>query len=550
MLPNNLNNSKQTIDISKLSEFEKNIPELSESEKSIFDSPIKDSSINKHFPNLGDSHRIKPTSALAAFKAMLRAAFNTIHNAFFGQHNHKTPITNIKDSNTPNAVSLKDKIQYESITTQEKISLPDKNIQKIKSEDFIDDFEMNINDKNNDEIEIEREKKEENIFLEATRLIDGRTDEVGSKNYVEFNNWYKNGAHLDDIPDDAIPYAKYLIRAHTNEEKIDDIPKLKQIVGAAKNLIKKIEKNNEEKNQKELLELSNLSNAIRNELNNEISGKNKYINNWLGYLIQAFYPDNGSNKDNPEILQTKNDAKVFLEWRDNWLTAVNGGNKEIFNTIYPTSIEDLEACNQFISKYESILENSSSEQREDIENLNLQEGIKGFKEFYALEKDNFNSKKIQQAAVVEEVNLEASSTFIELKETSQSKAIKDISRVLPGIIAFQSLAEKEIESMRSILAPQLTLQSFQAMISEAKSYFHNLSNELETDDSQRIAAMSVATLWTKLTVNNQSRTSKPEESNLFSQFFSRDLLAELKALPNFEQLDTLLKVQKISNDFK
>jgi len=88
------------------------------------------------------------------------------------------------------------------------------------------------------------------------------------------------------------------------------------------------------------------------------------------------------------------------------------------------------------------------------------------------------------------------------------------------------------------------------MMSEAKSYFHNLSNELEIDDSQRIAAMSVATLWTKLTVNNQSKTSKPEESNFFSHFFSRDLLAELKAFPNFEQLDSLLNMEKISNDFK
>jgi hypothetical protein len=217
MLPNNLNNSKKTIDISKLSEFEENIPELSESEISIFDNPIKDSSINEHFPNLGNSRRTKPTSALAAFKAMLRAAFNTIHNAFFGQHNNKTPITNIKNSNTPNADSLKDKFQYESIATQEKISLPDQNIKEKKSEDFIDDFEMDIKDKNNDEIEIEREKNEENIFLEAISLIDGRADEVSSKNYVEFNNWYKNGAHLDDIPEDAIPYAKYLIRAHTNE---------------------------------------------------------------------------------------------------------------------------------------------------------------------------------------------------------------------------------------------------------------------------------------------------------------------------------------------
>ena len=85
---------------------------------------------------------------------------------------------------------------------------------------------------------------------------------------------------------------------------------------------------------------------------------------------------------------------------------------------------------------------------------------------------------------------------------------------------------------------------------ESKTIKSESDNENKLKNKDRTAALGIATLWTKLIANNKLRASKPEESNFFSQFFSRDLLAELKAFPNFEQLDSLLNMEKISNDFK
>ena len=563
------NNPRPEIDISTLSESET---------EAIFDHIPNDNPINELFSQSVNSNRTKPISTLASIKALLRQAIDAIHNALFGQDTKKTLLANIRDSNIKNVDSREDKIKYESIATQEKINFTDQNNQKRNSEDIsIDDFEIiePLDDFNmGDGIKIEDESKniEDNIFPETTSLIDRKNTEVNSENYLAFTNWYKSGADLNAIPDEAIPYARFLIGEHTGQKKIDDNPKLKEILGGANSLINQFNLNNKNKLENISLEISDLSNSMLNDLKIEMSEKNKFTNDWSDYVIQALYPENYSDEDNSEVLQTKNDAKIFLDWKAKWSNIKVEGDraqesgglegtkrvknyyKELFNKKYQASIEELEACNRFIIKYESIVKNSSLEKKQEIEDLLSMQYIKDFLEFYNSVQIKNQAIKIKKDAEVKEVNLEASVGLLDVNEIPAPKTIKDISTILPGIIAFQSMQLEDIESMHRILAPALPSQNFQKMMGDAKSYFLNLiNNELKITDDQRIAAMGIATLWAKLAVNAQSITNKPETSNFFGpigSFFTRDLLAELQAFPNFEKLNALFDLEKISNDFK
>ncbi len=510
--------------------------------------------------------QIKPTSPLESFKAFVQQAINAIRAAFNFKSHHQIPTSNIKADIIPKAETLKNGINNQLIANEVNvISSPLNNTEANLNDPLLDDFNMRYDIK----IENEIKNKEENILVETTSLIDERADEIQTENYGAFANWYKSGANIKVIPDDAIGYAKYLIRTHVDFEKIKDIPELLAMVEAAKNLVQEVERKEPsffelgldmQVNTKKELKNNALFGVVVSERHDKDLLK-KYLNKESQRFIQLFYPNNIGIQNQSEIDQIKNDTKTFLFWKTLWspimtkseLTVENyvaastetpteekkkavandfkAGEFKIFNDHYLASDNDLHACKRFIEKYEQVKQIGSENQKEELDLLNLDKYIKDFKNFYL----DVQIVKIQEK---KEENLKI------------ERHVQDLSSILPEIIIFQSLNVEAIQALHTILAPELPMPSFQKIISEAKSYFSSIGNNLKIKDEDRTAALGVATLWAKLIANNKLRASKPEESNFFSQFFSRDLLAELKAFPNFEQLDSLLNIEKISIDFK
>ncbi len=510
--------------------------------------------------------KIKPTSPLESFKAFVQQAINAIRAAFNFKSHHQIPTSNIKADIIPKAETPKNGINNQLIANEVNvISSPLNNTEANLNDPLLDDFNMRYDIK----IENEIKNKEENILVETTSLIDERADEIQTENYGAFANWYKSGANIKFIPDDAMGYAKYLIRTHVNFEKIKDIPELLAMVEAAKNLVQEVERKEPsffelgldmQVNTKKEMK----SNALFGVVVSERHDKDlliKYLNEESQRFIQLFYPNNIGIQNQSEIDQIKNDTKTFLFWKTLWSPIITkseftvqnheaastetpteeekdlvandfkAGEFKIFNDHYLASDNDLHACKRFIEKYEQVKQIGSENQKEELDLLNLGKYIRDFKNFYL----DVQIIKIQEK---KEENLKI------------ERHVQDLSSILPEIIIFQSLNVEAIQALHTILAPELPMPSFQKIISETKSYFSSIGNNLKIKDEDRIAALGVATLWAKLIANNKLRASKPEESNLFSQFFSRDLLAELKAFPNFEQLDSLLNIEKISIDFK
>ena len=226
------------------------------------------------------------------------------------------------------------------------------------------------------------------------------------------------------------------------------------------------------------------------------------------------------SEETPTELEKNTIANVFKQ-----------GELTGFNNKHLASTNDLEVCKRFIEKYELIKQTGSKIQKEELDLLDLDKYIKDFKEFYL----NQQSVKIKEK---------------EEEKLKIEKHIQDFSPILPDIIIFQSLNAEAIQTLHTILAPELPMSSFQKIISDAKSYFSSIGNNSIINDEYRAAALGLVGMWTKLTINNQLKNNKPVESNFFSQFFSRDLLAELKEFPNFEKLNALFDLEKISNDFK
>jgi hypothetical protein len=187
-----------------------------------------------------------------------------------------------------------------------------------------------------------------------------------------------------------------------------------------------------------------------------------------------------------------------------------------FNNKHLASTNDLEVCKRFIEKYEQVKQIGSENQKEELDLLNLDKYIKDFKNFYL----DVQIVKIQEK---KEENLKI------------ERHVQDLSSILPEIIIFQSLNAEAIQALHTILAPELPMSSFQNIISEAKSYFSSIGNNLIIKDKDRAAALVIADWWPKLNANTKPITTKSETSNFFGQF---------------DQLNTLLSVEKISNDFK
>jgi hypothetical protein len=523
-------------------------------------------------------NRIKPTSPLESFKAFVQQAINAIRAAFNFKTHHQIPTSNIKADIIPKAETPKNGINNQLIANEVNvISSPLNNTEANLNDPLLDDFEIiesldDFNMKDDIKIEDEIKNKEENILVETTSLIDERADEIQTENYGAFANWYKSGANIKVIPDDAIGYAKYLIRTHFDFEKIKDIPELLAMVEAAKNLVQEVERKEPsffelgldmQVNTKKEMKSNALFGVVVSERHDKDLLK-KYLNEESQRFIQLFYPNNIGIQNQSEIDQIKNDTKTFLFWKTLWspiftksdLTVQNyesrlmktpteeekdlvanvfkAGEFKIFNDHYLASDNDLHACKRFIEKYEQVKKIGSENQKEELDLLNLDKYIKDFKNFYL----DVQIVKIQEK---KEENLKI------------ERHVQDISTILPEIIIFQSLNAEAIQALHTILAPELPMPSFQKIISEAKSYFSSIGNNLIIKDEDRAAALVIAGWWPKLNVNAKPITTKSEASNFFGQFdqfFTKDPLPELKAIPNFDKLNALLNVEKISNDFK
>jgi hypothetical protein len=446
---------------------------------------------------------------------------------------------------------------------------------KASSNDpLLDDFNMG------GEIKIKGEIKniEENILVETTNLLDGRADDPNSlENAKAFLAYFEKNANWADISSVAVKYAKDLVVKHadTSEKEFNLKPEIRSNVENAKKLIAQSNLNDKNKIENLSLVMADLSDellknlelglpsGVKNpkkelpsEVNKELSAREKYLNDWSDYVIQAFYPENYSDKDNPEIKKTKNEAKIFLDWKAKWSNIMFEGDetqksegpeganrvknyyKEAFNIKNQMSNEELEACNRFIIKFELISETSSSEKKQEIENLDLKKYIDDFLVFY-------NEEQIK---ILTEKNPE-----IKVSNISQEKFMNVDPVYIQAIHALQDLVSSDIQRLHSILAPKLDFTVFQEFMSDTKKYFESISTGITPIENQKGAALTIAALWTKLTIYNQSTTNKSEISDFFGQigsFFTVDPSAELQAFTNFEQLNTLLNVEKISNDFK
>ena len=117
----------------------------------------------------------------------------------------------------------------------------------------------------------------------------------------------------------------------------------------------------------------------------------------------------------------------------------------------------------------------------------------------------------------------------------------------------QELTINDVQSLHTILAPDLDLPVFEVFMVDTKKYFESIATGIAPIENQKGAALTIAALWTKLTGNDQPATNTDEVSyfiNQISQFFVKNPIAELKEFPNFEKLNTLFDLEKISNDFK
>jgi hypothetical protein len=544
--------------------------QLSSSEEMLFDARSNSTE---------DSPPTKSISTLESIKAFIQQAIHTIRTAFQFKSHQEIPITNIKSPIIPKPEILKKKLNNESEVSEvnavsSKLNNVETNIKDpllygfeiikadIENSNGVDDFEMDINYENKNKIAQEQ----------TVGLLDERTDEIKTENYGAFANWYRGGADINVIPDDAVGYAKYLIRTHDDSEKIKDIPELLAMVKAAKDLVQEIER--KEPSAIELI-LDMQVNTKKEMKNNALFGVvvsqrhdkdllKKYLNEESQRFIQIFYPKNIGIQNQSEIDQIINDTKTFLFWKTLWspiftksdLTIQNyesrlvktpteeekdlvandlkAGEFKIFNDHYLASDNDLHACKKFIEKYEQVKQIGSETQKEELDLLNLDKYIKDFKNFYL----DVQIVKIQEK---KEENLKI------------ERHVQDLSSILPEIIIFQSLNVGAIQELHTILAPELPMPSFQKIISSAKSYFSSIGNNLIIKDEDRAAALVIADWWPKLNANTNPITTKSEASNFFGQFdqfFTIDPQPELKAIPNFDKLNALLSVEKISNDFK
>jgi hypothetical protein len=504
--------------------------------------------------------QIKPTSPLESFKAFVQQAINAIRAVFNFKTHLQIPTSNIKADIIPKAETPKNGINNQLIADEVNvISSPLNNTEANLNDPLLDDFEIiesldDFNMKDDIKIEDEIKNKEENILVETTSLIDERADEIQTENYGAFANWYRGGADIKVIPDAAVGYAKYLIRTHNDNEKIKDIPELLAMVKAAKDLVQEVERKEPSffelglalklDAQKEIKSNASFG-VIISERNDEDSLK-KYLNEESQRFIQIFYPKNIDIQNQSEIDQIKNDTKTFLLWKILWspimtkseLTVENyvaastetpteekkkavanefkEGELTGFNNKHLASTNDLEVCKRFIEKYEKVKQIGSENQKEELDLLNLDKYIKDFKNFYL----DVQIVKIQEK---KEENLKI------------ERHVQDLSSILPEIIIFQSLNAEAIQALHAILAPELPMSSFQNIISDAKSYFSSISNNLKIKNKDRDAALVIADWWPKLNANTKPITTKSEASNFFGQF---------------DQLNALLSVEKISNDFK
>jgi hypothetical protein len=218
--------------------------------------------------------------------------------------------------------------------------------------------------------------------------------------------------------------------------------------------------------------------------------------------------------------------KIANEFKKDELTGFN--NKNLAST------NDLDVCERFIKKYELIKQKGSEIQKEELDNLDLDKYIQDFKEFYL----NQRSIKIKEK---------------EEEKIKKEEHLKKISPFGDGIKAFMSLRSDQSEYLYNILNPKVELKKFQLIILEAKNYFSNISEYKPITEIQRNAALSIATDWNTFTAESRLANEKSEEFGIFGQIgkiLSKDLLSKLQDFPSYRELNELLDVEKISNDFK
>lgn len=522
--------------------------------------------------------------AFASFKAKALQAWNTIYSVFHNKHNQEIPVKNIRDPNILNPNSNSDAINFiPVVNTSLKNEVPD----AINSISVV-----------NTSLKNEVPDAINSIPVVNTSLKNEVNDGPYSlENAKAFLAYFEKNANWDDISPVAVKYAHDLVVKHadTSEEEFNLKPVLRSNVENAKKLItqsnlnenKKLEnlslgtadllnellKNfevelpSDVKNLKKELpfEVKNPTKELSSEVNKELSAKEKYLNDWSDYVIQAFYPENYSNKDNPGIIQTKHEAKIFLDWKEKWSNIKFEGDeapkskgeegakrvknyyKEAFNAKNQMSIEELDACNRFIRKHEFIFENSSSGKKQEIENLELQQYVDDFLEFY----------KDEQIKILTEKNSE-----ITVGNASQEKFTNVDLVYIKAIPAFQDLISSDIQRLKEILAPDLDLPAFEVFMVNTKKYFESIATGITPIENQKGAALTIAALWTGLTGNTQAGSNADVVSHFtdqISQFFIKNPVAKLKnflklveleKLPNFDKLNVLFDLEKISKDFE
>lgn len=354
--------------------------------------------------------------AFSSFKAKALKAWKTIYSVFHNKHNQEILVKNIRDSNILNTNSNSGAINFiPVVNTSLKNEVPD--------------------------------------------------DPYSLENAKVFLAYFEKNANLSDISPVAVKYAHDLVVKHTkpSEEEFNLKPELRNNVENAKKLIAQSNLNHKNKIENlslgvadltdELLknlelelpsDVKNPKKELSSEVNKELSAREKYLNDWSGYVIQAFYPENYSNKDNPEVIQTKHEAKILLDWKTKWSNIKFEGDeaqksegqegerrvknyyKEAFNIRNQMSIEELEACNRFIRKFDFILKNSSSEKKQEIENLELQKYVDDFLEFY-----NHEQIKI----LTEKKSADTKSAEAIIGSTSSEKSNNEKPIYFSGIIA-------------------------------------------------------------------------------------------------------------------
>jgi hypothetical protein len=291
-------------------------------------------------------------------------------------------------------------------------------------------------------------------------------------------------------------------------------------------------------------------------------------------------------KEKDEITKDTNslkNAKAFLEWYENHVDLssadLNSAPADVIkyahslvNKHADTSEKQFNFMPEVKKNFEAakkLSDYSKSKSYKELQNISLEISDLSDGMLNEMKKELFSEVKIEMSIKDEYLN-DAKDSYldkknIEIKEKEEEKIKKEkeklkkeeyLKRLSPfaaGIQSFMSLRLEQSESLYLILKPNLELKEFQKVILEAKNYFSNISEYKPITEIQRNAALSIATNWNTFKAKSQSANANSEESSIFSQIgqiFSRDPLAELKAFPNFEQLDSLLNMEKISNDFK